>query len=260
MPEVLSEMRGSALVITFNRPAHGNALTLEMATALHNIIKNVTTDRSVRALLLRGAGGNFMHGIEMNMYAGDVNIALERANQLIMPYHSVVRELQAMEKPVIAAVDGEVAGPGISLMLASDFIIAARSTKFNCKFTSYAMSPDGGASYFLTRRVGIAKANELLMLSETFTAEEAEKLNILNSIVDDAKLQDEALAWADKLANGPTRAFGSTKVLVAKAFEQNLTTHLGLEHTHWGACSRTFDFKEAVKAHQAKRPAKFTGA
>ena len=145
-------------------------------------------------------------------------------------------------------------------MLACDLVLAARSTKFNCKFTSYAMTPDGGASFFLTRKVGAAKANELLMLSETFGAEEAGRWNLINSVVDDDKLQDEALNWIDRLSTGPTRAFGGVKKLVLKAFEQDLNAHLGLEHTYWGASSRTFDFREAVKAYFAKRDTKYSGA
>ncbi|MDX2027039.1 MAG: enoyl-CoA hydratase-related protein [Alphaproteobacteria bacterium] len=258
--EVLSEMRGQALIITINNPDRGNAMSFDMAVQLFNLLKNVTTDRAVRAVLLQGKGSHFMDGLDMNLYAGDVGGALDRANQMVQPYHSAIRELQAMEKPVLAAVNGRVAGPGMSFMLASDLVLAARSTKFNCDFTTHALSPDGGASFFLTRQVGAAKANELLMLSEEFSVEDAEKWGLVNSVIDDEKLHDAALAWVDRLATGPTRAFGAVKMLVGRAYEQNLTTHLGLEHTYWGACSRTFDFKEAIRAYFAKRPAKYSGA
>jgi len=258
--EILSETRGQSLIVTFNRPDRGNAMNFDLATQLFTTLKNAVTDRGIRAVLLCGQGGNFMDGLDLQMYAGDTNLGVERANQLMQPYHSAIRELQAMEKPVLAAVEGSVAGPGMSFMLACDLVLAARSTKFNCRFTSYAMSPDGGASFFLTRKVGAAKANELLMLSETFGAEEAERLNLVNRTVDDGKLQDESLSWLDRLANGPTRAIGGTKVLVGKAFEQNLNTHLSLEHTYWGTCSRSFDFKEAIKAVTAKREPKYSGA
>lgn len=258
--EITSEMRGQALIITFNRPEKGNAMNYDLAQQLFLLLKNVTTDRAVRAVLLQGKGGNFMNGLDMNMYAGDVGDALERTNQLVQPYHSAIRELQAMEKPVLAAVDGRVAGPGMSFMLASDLVLAARSATFNCDFTTYALSPDGGASFFLTRQVGAARANEILMLSETFSSERAEKWGLVNGIIEDDKLHAEALAWVDRLAAGPTRAFGAVKVLVGRAHEQNLNAHLGLEHTYWGACTRTFDFKEAVRAHFAKREAKYSGA
>jgi 2-(1,2-epoxy-1,2-dihydrophenyl)acetyl-CoA isomerase len=178
---------------------------------------------------------------------------------MMQPYHSAIRELLAMDKPVIAACTGLTAGPGMSLMLACDLVLAAKSAVFNCKFTSYGMTPDGGASFLLARKVGMMKANELLMLSETFGAADAERWNLVNKVVDDAKLKDEALAWIDRLANGPTRAYGGVKRLVAKSLEQDVNTQLSLEHTYWGASARSFDFREAVKAHFAKRPAKFTG-
>ena len=98
------------------------------------------------------------------------------------------------------------------------------------------------------------------MLSDDFTATEAQQWNLVNTVVDDDKLQAEALAWLDKLATGPTRAFAGVKRLVQKAFEQDLNAQLSLEHAHWGASSRSFDFREAVKAAAEKRPPKFSGA
>ncbi len=258
--ELLFEMRGQALVITFNRPANGNAMTGDMAGALFNRLKLATSDRGIRAIMLRGAGGNFMSGVEMGMYAGNIETGIVNANQMMQHYHSAIREMQVMEKPILAAVEGQVGGSGMSFMLAADFVLAARGTKFNCGFTANGLTPDGGASHFLSRKAGALKANELLMLSDDFTAADAEKWNLVNAVVDDAKLQDEALAWLDKLAAGPTRAFAGVKRLVQKAFEQDLNTHLSLEHSHWGAASRTFDFREAVKARGEKRPSKFSGA
>lgn len=260
LSDIITEMRGPALIITFNRPDHGNALTTDMAGQLFNVIKPITTDRGVRAVILRGKGGNFMSGLEMRTYAGDLNRALEGVTQLNLSYNSVIRELQAMEKPVIAAVEGNVGGPGLSFMMACDLVMASRSTKFNTQFTSYALPPDGGSSFFLTRKVGAAKACELLMLGETFGAEQAEKWGLVNWVVDDTKLHDDCMALVDKLVAGPTKAYGAVKMLVGKAFEQNLHTHLGLEHTYWGAASRSFDFREAIAAYFAKRPGKYSGA
>ncbi len=258
--EVISEIRGQSLIVTFNRPEHANALTLDMANQLFQILKPATTDRGIRAVLLRGRGGHFMDSVDMDLYAGDWNIALEMANQLILPYHSAIRELQSMDKPVIAAVDGIVAGAGFCFMLASDLVLAGRNTKFNCEFASRALTPDGGCSYYLPRKVGAAKATELLMLSETFGAEEAKNYNLISRILDEDKLHEEALTWLDRLASGPTRAYGGIKKLIMKSFEQDINAQLGLEHTYFGASSRTFDFREVVKAHLANRPAKFTGS
>jgi 2-(1,2-epoxy-1,2-dihydrophenyl)acetyl-CoA isomerase len=258
--EVLTESRGQALVVSFNRPDKGNALNFDMANRIFATLKPATTSLGIRAVLLRGEGGHFMNGLDHGVFAGEYQTALAAGNQLIQPYHSSIREMHTMDKPILAAVEGRVMGPGMSFMLASDLILAARSTVFNMGFTSYALSPDGGASFYLTRKIGAAKAMELLMLSTDFTAEQAQQWGLINGIVDDDKLHDEAKSWVDNLAQGPTKAFGSVKRLVNKAFEQDIITHLGLEHTYWGATTRSFDFRAAIKANFDPKNTKFSGA
>ena len=257
--DLISERQGQTLILTFNRPEQSNALTTDMAGTLFTALKNATTDRSVRAVLLRGAGGHFMNGLDMSFYAKDINAALDRANDLILPYHSAIREMQAMDKPVLAVVQGQVSGAGLSLMLAADLVLSSRSAMFNAGFPDFGLSPDGACSYFLPRKVGLSRAIEILMLGEAFNADRAERLRIVNKVVDDERLEEEALLWLDKLAQGPTKAYGAIKKLANKAFEQDLNVHLGLEHTYFGQTSRSFDFREAVRSHATGREKKFTG-
>jgi 2-(1,2-epoxy-1,2-dihydrophenyl)acetyl-CoA isomerase len=262
--EITTEIRGnavgSALIVTFNRPNQGNALSKDMANQLHLAIKNVVTDRAIRAIMLRGAGGNFMDGLDWSIYGGELMSGVEQNNELLLPYNSAVRELHGMDKPILAVVSGKVTGPGLSLMLASDMVLAGRGAQFTADFSTHAMTPDGGASFFLPRKVGAAKATEILMLGETFDAAEAERLQLVNKVVDDAKLEEEAFQWIDRLANGPTKAYGGIKRLIGKAFEQDINTHMGLEHTYWGACARSFDFRSATKAQLTKKPVIYSGA
>jgi len=258
--EVLTERRGQSLIVTFNRPDHANSMTIDMATQLFSILKPATTDRSIRAVLLCGAGGNYMDGLDMSHYQKDTSAALDHANQLILPYHSAVRELQSMDKPVLSVVQGYVTGTGFSLLMASDLVISSTSARFNTRFAEYGLTPDGGCSFYLPRKVGLSRAMEILMLCEEFTAERAERLRIVNKVVPDDKLEQEALVWLDKLAAGPTRAYGAIKKLANKAFEQDLNAHLGLEHTYFGQSSRGFDFREAIRASAAGRPCKFSGS
>lgn len=259
MSEILTEKRGATLVITLNRPEHQNSMTVDMATAMHNVVKQATTDRSVRLILLCGAGGHFMNGMDMDFYSGDMTLALERANKLVLPYHSVIREFQSMDKPVLSVVEGKVTGAGMSFMLASDLVIAARNTTFSTRFIDFALTPDGACSYFLPRKIGASRAIELLMLGETIDAAEAERLHLVNRVVDDEQLHAAAFEWADRLVDGPTRAYGAIKKLVMRSFEHDLNEHLGLEHGFFAQSTRSFDFREAVKAHFDKREAKFTG-
>ncbi len=257
--EVLTERRGQALIITFNRPDHANALTMDMAQQLFTILKNATTDHSVRAVMLRGAVGNYMDGLDMSFYKDNMNDALDKANQLILPYHSAIRELHVMDKPVLSVIDGYVTGTGFSFMLASDLVIASKSARFNTRFAEYALTPDGGVSFFLARKLGISRAVEIMMLCEEFNAERAERLRIVNKVVENDDLQEQALVWLDHLVAGPTKAYGAIKKLASRAFEQDLNTHLGLEHSYFGQSSRSFDFREAVRADNEGREPRFTG-
>lgn len=259
MNEVLSERRGQTLILTLNRPQNANAMTLDMATQLFTILKNTTTDRSVRAVLLRGAGDHFMDSLDMSLYRGDFNAVLERMSQVVLPYHSAIRELQVMDKPVIAVTQGHVAGAGFSLMVAADLVISAKSARFNARFSQIGLTPDGGCSYFLPRKVGMARAVEIMMLSQEFNADDAAAIGLVNKVVPDEQLMDEALKWADQLAAGPTKALGAIKQLACRAFEEDIIKHLSLEHTYLGQASRSFDFREAIMARAAGRDPKFTG-
>lgn len=152
-----------------------------------------------------------------------------------------------LDKPVIAAVEGTVTGAGMSLMLASDIVRPLREIQSLLrdllKWDYLRM-----VGLLISYRVGIgaARAMEIFMLlMKLFDTDYAEKLHLVNKVVEDDQLQDEALAWADRLSQGPTRAYGAIKKLVMQSFEENLNTHLGLEHNYFGATSRTFDFREA---------------
>ena len=257
--EVLVSRHGQSLILTFNRPDHGNAMTIDMASQLHMHLKNATTDRSVRAILLRGAGGNYMNGLDMGFYKKNISDALEKANQIIQPYHNAIREMQVMDKPVISLAQGYVAGTGFSFLLASDFVLSTRDAVFCSRVAQYGLSPDGGCSYFLTRKVGMSRAIEIMMLSEEVRAERAKTLRIINRFVEDDKIEEETMAWLDRFANGPTKAYGAIKKMAAKAYDQDLNAQLGLEHSFFGATSRSFDFREAVKADAENRNPKFSG-
>ena len=259
-PEVLFETRGSILVVTFNRPDQGNALTTGMAKLFSEKLKAVAGDRSLRVILMRGAGDHFMNGHDLSGFSADPNIVQEMVFHKVQFFYAVIRELQTMERPVIAAVDGRVSGGGFSLMLASDLVLATKRTVFNTGFTPHAMVPDGGATFFLPRKVGMARASELCLFSEDFSSEKAEAWGLINKTVAADALQTEAFAWAEKLATGPTRIYGAIKRLIGISYEQNLSDQLSQEATTGTAGSKTFDFREAMKAHAAKRDPKFTGA
>jgi 2-(1,2-epoxy-1,2-dihydrophenyl)acetyl-CoA isomerase len=258
--EVLFETRGGVLIVTFNRPEIGNAFTCYMAGLMEEKFKAAADNRGIRAILLRGNGAHFMNGHDLSVYADNMKAAQDQILQKVQLFYACIREMQVMEKPIIAAVQGRVAGAGLCFMLACDLVIAAKSTIFNADFTSHAMVPDGGVTFFLPRKVGATRAMEILTLNEDFSVETADKWGLINKSVDADVLAAESLAWTDKIASGATRSFGATKRLIAKSFEQDINAQLSMEAAYWNTGCKTFDFAEAMKAHVAKRPEKFTGA
>ncbi|MFA5040335.1 MAG: enoyl-CoA hydratase-related protein [Bdellovibrionales bacterium] len=258
--EVLFETRGSVFIVTFNRPEARNALTTSMAKELSAKLKSINEDRSLRALLLRGANNIYMDGQDMSGFAGDINAVQEQISHRVQFFYSCIREMMAMDRPVISAVDGRVSGAGLSFMLASDIVVATKRSTFNAGTTQYAMIPDGGTTFFLPRKIGMAHANELLLLGEDFDADRAEKLHLITRLVENDALEAQAMAFAERLAKGPTRVLGATKRLINKSFEQDLNTQLSQEASAWTSVTRTFDFREGMKASAGKREPKYTGA
>lgn len=259
-PEVLFETRGAVLVLTFNRPEFGNRFTGSAAKIIADKIKSISEDRTVRALLLRGSGNDFMLGHEIRPYAGEINAVQDQVFQKVQFFYNVIRELAQMEKPVVCAVQGMASMAGLNFVAISDYVVAGRGARFAGGYAPYAMVPDGGITYFLPRKVGLARASELLMLDDALSAEQALTWGLVNRVVDDAALDAEAMAVAERLANGPTRILGSTKRLLCKSNEQDLNAQLSLEAAFWNTGSKTFDFREAMKAFLAQKPAKFTGS
>ena len=206
-----------------------------------------------------GQGDHFMNGHDMNMYIGSPTAVQEKIYHKVQFFNHTVLELQGMDRPVIAAVKGRVSGAGLSLMLASDLVIAAHGTVFNSDYIPYAMVPDGGTAFFLARKMARRKPARFCCSVKILRAEQAESWGLVNRVVAGDALQAEATAWATKLATGATRTLGMTKRLIAKAFEQDLNAHLGVEAACVATNTKSLDFAEAMKAFSAKRPAKFIG-
>lgn len=259
-PEIIFENRGAVLVLTFNRPEFGNRFTGSAAKAINEKIKSVGEDRAVRAVLLRGTGQDFMQGHEIRPYAGEINTVQDQVFQKVQYFYNVIRELSQMDKPVICAVQGLASMAGLNFVAVSDYVVAGRGARFSGGYAAFAMVPDGGITYFLPRKIGLARAAEMLMSDEAITAEQALGWGLINRVVDDAALEAEAFAVAERMAAGPTRIYGSTKRLLGKSNDQDLNAQLSLEAAYWNTCSKSFDFREAMKAFLAQKPPKFTGS
>ena len=207
-------------------------------------------------LVLCGEGKAFGVGGDLTAFKPGSGIT---PADLIEPLHEGVKILAALNAPVIASLHGVVAGGSLSLSMACDLAIAAEGTRFNLAYSNVAANCDVSGSWSLPRLVGLRNAMHIALLSDTFDATEALRLGLINRVVPADALQDETGALANRLALGPTLAYGRLKRLLRQSFETDLATQLDAERDHFTASSKTADFKEAVAAFFAKRRPVFFG-
>lgn len=257
---VLLECQDGVARIRFNRPAALNAINQEMSEGLRAICRELAGRKDVRVILLSGEGPAFMAGGDLARFHADTKHAAETASAIIQPLNEALTMLAAMPQLVVASVHGSVAGAGVSVMLAADLCVAATGTQFNMAYSRIAASPDASASWSLPRVVGLRKALELTLLSETFSAEEALRLGIVNRLVPAHSLANETEVLLRRLAGGPGFAYGQTKRLMRSTFEKTLQEQLDAELEAFCACARTGDFAEGLDAFFEKRRPVFRGS
>lgn len=249
---------GGMAILTLNRPAVLNAIDVAAAKALLSAIDQIEKRGDIRAILLRGEGRGFCAGGDVSTFTGAEPHATV-ADRTMAVFHEAVLRLARSPIPSVAAVHGAVAGAGIGLMLACDFVLAAESARFSLAYTKIGASIDGGASWFLPRLVGSRKAKELVLLSERIDAAEAARLGIVNRVVATDDLAAEAVQLARRLVDGPTAAFGEIKKLVDTAFGNDLHTHLAHERQVFVEVAKTGDFAEGLTSFFEKRAPVFRG-
>ena len=255
-PPLRLERSGAIATLSFNRPGALNAIDVPMATALLSAVRAIAEDASVRCVVLRGAGKGFMAGGDLATLRAD---PVQGARDLLAPLNEAVALLAQLNAPVIAQVHGVAAGAGLSLMLQADFVLAAEGTRFNLAYINLGTSCDVGASWALPRLVGLRRALEIAMLGETYSAQEAERLGLVNRVVPAADLGAAVQALAQRLASGPTLAHGHMCRLMPNAFDHDLPTQLAAEAEAFVACPHSTDLPEGIEAFHAKRPATFQG-
>lgn len=258
-PPVLVTDRGAVRTLTLNRPSAFNSFDLALKGALLTAL-DVAADRSVRAVVITGAGRAFCAGQDLKEHLALVGAGDERVGRTVSEfYNPVVRAVLGLRKPVIAAVNGPAAGAGTGLALACDLRIAATAATFSMAFAGVGLSADTGASYLLPRYVGYGRASSMMLLGEKVDAAEALRIGLVDQVVDDADLVGTVAALADRLAAGPTRAYGWIKASLQHAATADLDSALDFEDRAQTACFASEDHLEAVAAFVQKRPPRFTG-
>jgi len=256
MPEVEVRRDGAVQTIVLNRPDVLNAFNADMHKALAAALKDARAD-DVRAVVITGAGRGFCVGQDLNEFrdaTGDI------ADRLRASYHPNVLAIRALEKPVIAAVNGAAAGAGLSLACACDIRIASDAAAFVPAFVNIGLVPDSGGTFFITRLLGPARAFEWMTSGRKLTAAEAQACGLVSEVVEAAALEGHVADLAGRLADMPTRAIGMSKRLFDRAAESTLEDQLELEAQLQSAATKTNDFREGVAAFLEKRKPEFTGS
>ena len=257
---LLMDVDAGVATLTLNRPARLNSFTESLHLALRDALSRLRADKTIRAMILTGAGRGFCAGQDLNERAPLPDDARpDLGGSLEKNYKPLVLALRALPMPVIAAVNGVAAGAGASLALACDVVIAARSATFIQAFGKLGLVPDAGGTYFLTRSLGAPRAMGLALFGEKLPAEQAQAWGLIWKCVDDAELMPGARALAAQLASGPTLGFARTKQAIYAAEQHALEQQIDLECQLQRELGRSDDYREGVRAFLEKRPARFGG-
>lgn len=255
---VLVERKGRIGHIRLNRPRSLNALDEALGRALLAALETLTDDPAIRVIILSGEGRSFMAGGDLAVFAADLARAGETAGKLIDLFHAAMRRIASCSQIVIAAVQGPVAGGGISLALGCDLCIAASDATFVSAYAQIATNPDGGGSWSTTRLMGPKQALAFLLMPERITAVKALDLGMINKVVEPEALMAEASALADRIAGGAKEATSTIKRLVRTAITGSMDAQFDLEKAGFMANASGADFREGITAFLARRPARFS--
>jgi 2-(1,2-epoxy-1,2-dihydrophenyl)acetyl-CoA isomerase len=261
-PPVLFDVSDGVAVITLNRPQVLNALDKNLMLALAQAIKDAAAPQ-IRAVLITGAGRAFSSGADLTTVpTSAAGLAASSANlgaSLTNHYNPLILAIRQLRKPVISAVNGPAAGAGMSIALAADIILAARSATFLQAFAKLGLVPDAGSTWFLPRLIGETNTRAMTLLGAPVTAEQALRMGLVWEVYDDEQLMPAALGMATRLATQATEGLALIKDALSASPNNELATQMNLEAALQEQAGQTQDFFEGVRAFIEKRPAHFKG-
>jgi 2-(1,2-epoxy-1,2-dihydrophenyl)acetyl-CoA isomerase len=257
---VLWEQAGPVGRITLNRPESLNAWTAEFGAALRDVVEGPAADPGVRAIVITGAGRGFSSGADLKAgFEPHPEDGMPDVRKELEIYHPAIAGIRRLPKPVIAAVNGPAVGIGCSLALACDLVMAAESAFFGLAFVNIGLMPDGGSTLFVPAAIGKARAFQMAFLGERIPAAKALEWGLVNWVHPDESIRAEADVLVEKLANGPTLSYASSKQALNRMLYPDIDGQLGLEAELQHSLARTSDFREGVTAFVSKRDPQFTG-
>lgn len=254
---LIFEREGAVARLTLNRPTVGNSIDVPMTKAILEAAIACDEDPSIRCVLLTGAGRLFCAGGDVASFAAAGEAIPALLKELTAYLHMAIARFARMNKPLVTAINGAAAGAGFSLAILGDIAIASRSASFTLAYGLLGLSPDGGSTWLLPRLIGLRRAQELVLMNERLTAEQAATLGLITRVVDDAEMMNEACALAAKLAASATPAIGKVRNLLLTSFGTSLETQMENEARAIAEVSLTPQGREGVNAFLAKRKPNF---
>jgi 2-(1,2-epoxy-1,2-dihydrophenyl)acetyl-CoA isomerase len=261
---VLYEARGSVALVTLNRPQALNSFTRQMHEELRAAFDRIEGDKSIRAAVLTGAGRGFCAGAdlaEFDVKPGPDQVQRADPGPIIEKlFNPTVRRLMALRVPTVAAVNGVAAGAGASFVMGCDLAVAASNAAFIQAFSRIGLIPDAGGSWFLVKKLGLARAMGCAMLGDKVSAQDAREWGMIWDVAPEGQdCVEAAVKLAERLAALPTKALVETRKLLRAAATNEFDPQLDLERDTQSALGRTHDYLEGVTAFLEKRPAQFKG-
>lgn len=256
---VLFEKRCNVAYITLNRPEKRNPINIDTHRELRECFDICDYDDDIRAVVIRGAGGNFSAGGDISAMKARIDAGVRGTRKVCRVGAETNLRLLNVKKPVIAWIEGAITGAGISLALSCDFQIISESAKCAFSFVNIGFVPDSGAAYLVTRALGTVRAKELMMSGRFFSGREAADWGLFTEAVPAEELEARVEKYIKKYANGPSIAYAGIKTMINRAQYAAYADGMQTEIDAQGACERTEDYEEAVNAFLEKRKPEFKG-
>ena len=253
------QREGSIARITLARPEAANALNFAMGEELNEVAQICASDAGIRAVILDAEGKLFCAGGDVVTFAEAGDELPATLRRLLDSFHPAVETLSSMNAPVIAAVQGVAAGAGLSLLSSCSVVVASDNASFTMAYTGIGMTPDGSATYYLPRQIGLRRAEEMMITNRRLSAAEAVEWGLINQCVTADELTSTVQSLADKLASGPTVAFGRTRQLLMDSFDNNFSQQLKAEEEGIIAMGRTRDGLGGVASFKDRKKPEFNG-
>ena len=258
-PHILYEIKNHTAVLTLNRPEAKNAFSHEMITLWNQHLENSRDNEDVRVVVVTGKGDTFCSGGDIREMAEGRLRSWDMKRFLWEGVHRIVLTLEDLDKPVIAAINGNAMGAGMDMAIMCDIRICSERARLAESYINIGVVPGDGGAYFLPRLVGMSKALELLLTGDVIDPEEALNLGIVNRVVPHERLMGESLALAERIAKKPPLAVRMIKRSVLQAQTGSLRSHLDYISSQLALLTETDDHIEAAKAFLEKRDPVFTG-